>query len=157
METAAVVDVRVRPARAEDEASLARIYREASLSNPGDRDALLAHPEALRLSDDLISHVRTRVAVLRDGSVIGFAGTQPTGPSVAELDDLFVDPQWHRRGVGRALVRYIIKELSGEGVSRLEVTGNDHALEFYRSAGFVIDGRVETEFGAGSRLHVDIT
>ena len=36
--------IQVRDADPRDEAVLARIYREASLSNAGDREALLAHP-----------------------------------------------------------------------------------------------------------------
>jgi len=47
--------------------------------------------------------------------------------------------------------------LSGEGVTRLEVTANDHALDFYRAVGFVPDGRTETGFGAGTRMHLGIT
>ena len=42
--------VYVRDARANDEPTLARIFRRASLSNAGDREVLLADPEALTLS-----------------------------------------------------------------------------------------------------------
>ncbi len=31
---------------------------------------------------------------------------------------------------------------------------NDHALPFYESVGFVLEGRVETAFGRGSRMHL---
>jgi ribosomal protein S18 acetylase RimI-like enzyme len=151
-----VVQVHVRSPTSGDQASLARIYREASLANPADREALLAHPDALRLSDDLISGGRARVAADADGAVLGFASTRRTGIRLAELDDLFTDPQWQRCGVARALVRRVVEELSGEGVTRLEVTGNDHALEFYRAVGFVVDGRTETEYGTGLRMHLDI-
>ena len=43
----------VRDAAEGDEPALARIFRRASLSNADDRDVLLAHPEALTLSDDV--------------------------------------------------------------------------------------------------------
>jgi L-amino acid N-acyltransferase YncA len=80
--------VYVRDARADDEPALARIFRRASLSSAGDREALLADPEALTLSDDLVARGRTRVATFANGVVVGFASTRPTGRGVLELDDL---------------------------------------------------------------------
>ena len=92
--------LQVRHAAADDLPALARIFRAASLSNAGDRDALLAHPEALILSAELLAGGRTRVATDADGTVVGFAGTRPTGPGVLELDDLFVDPDADAHGGG---------------------------------------------------------
>jgi hypothetical protein len=65
----------VRDAHAHDEPALERIFRKASLSNAGDRDALLAHPEALTLPADVLARGRTLVATVADGSVVGFATT----------------------------------------------------------------------------------
>ena len=45
---------------------------EASVSNEGDRDALLAHPEALVLEGDGIAEGLTRVATNGD-YIVGFA------------------------------------------------------------------------------------
>ena len=42
-----------------------------------------------------------------------------------------------------------------QGLERIEVTANGHALDFYESVGFVLDGAVETAFGRGSRMHLD--
>jgi hypothetical protein len=36
------------------------------------------------------------------------------------------------------------------------VTANHHALAFYEKVGFVADGEVETRFGAGLRMHLDV-
>ena len=47
--------VYIRDARADDEPTLARIFQRASLSDAGDRGALLADPEALEISDDLVA------------------------------------------------------------------------------------------------------
>jgi ribosomal protein S18 acetylase RimI-like enzyme len=132
------------------------VFRRASLGNVGDREALLAHPQALQLSEDLVTRGRTRVATLPDDTVIGFASTTPSDPGSLELDDLFVDPDWQRRGVARLLVTNLISEAAGEGVTRLAVTANDHAMAFYRNAGFTIDGLVETQFGVGTRMHLDV-
>src|SRR3954467_8428790 len=92
----------VRAATAADEPAVAPIFRSASLSNDGDREVLLAHPEALVLPDGLLDRGRTRVATSPDGTVVGFAGTRPTERGVLELDDLFVDPRARRAGAARA-------------------------------------------------------
>jgi ribosomal protein S18 acetylase RimI-like enzyme len=147
--------IHVRDADPRDEAALARIFREASLSNVGDRDALLAHPEALTLSVDLASG-RTRVATDANGTVLGFATPRHTGPGVLELDDLFVDPKVMRKGVARHLILRIATEAEREYVARIDVTANMHAFGFYDAVGFVVGSLVDTEFGAGQRMHLDV-
>jgi ribosomal protein S18 acetylase RimI-like enzyme len=147
--------IQVRDADPRDETALARIFREASLSNAGDRDALLAHPEALTLSVDLVSG-RTRVATDADGAVLGFVTTRQTDPGVLELDDLFVDPTAMRRGVARHLILRIATEAEREDVARIDVTANMHAFGFYEAVGFVAGSQVDTEFGAGRRMHLDV-
>jgi GNAT superfamily N-acetyltransferase len=148
--------IRVRDAAAHDEPVLARIFREASLSNADDRDALLAHPETLSLSADVLARGRTRVATVADGTVVGFATTRPTDPGVLELDDLFVDPGAMRTGVARHLILRIATEAQGEGVARIDVTANPHARGFYDAVGFVLGPRVDTEFGPAQRMHLDV-
>ena len=148
--------LQVRDAAADDLPALARIFRAASLSNAGDRDALLAHPEALILSAEVLAGGRTRVATDADGTVVGFAGTRPTGRGVLELDDLFVDPDAMRTGVARRLIGRIAEEAEREGVVRIEVTANPHALGFYAAVGFVAGARVDTEFGSGLRMHLEV-
>jgi ribosomal protein S18 acetylase RimI-like enzyme len=147
--------VYVRDARADDEPTLARIFRRASLSNAGDREALLADPEALTLSDDLVARGRTRVATFANGVVVGFASTRPTGRGVLELDDLFVDPDAMRRGVARQLIRHIATEAAAEDVARIDVIANTHALGFYEAVGFIAGAPADTEFGPAQRMHLD--
>jgi ribosomal protein S18 acetylase RimI-like enzyme len=148
--------VHVRDARADDEPALARIFQRASLSNAGDRGALLADPEALEISDDLVARGRTRVATFANGVVVGFASTRPTDRGVLELDDLFVDPDAMRRGVARQLIRHIATEAATEDVVRIDVTANPHALGFYEAVGFVVGAPVDTRFGPAQRMHLDV-
>ena len=126
------------------------VYRSASLSNAGDRDNLLAHPEHLILGPDGLAEGRTYVAE-EDGTVVGFATWIEAG-GVVELEDLFVDPRWMRRGIATALVNRIAAVLRALGVERLEVTANPHAMGFYRAAGFIDCGVAETVFGTAPRI-----
>jgi GNAT superfamily N-acetyltransferase len=126
------------------------VYRSASLSNAGDRDNLLAHPEYLVLGPEGLAEGRTYIAE-EDGSLVGFATWIETA-GIFELEDLFVDPGWRRRGIAAALVNRITHVLRARGVRRLEVTANPHALEFYRAAGFIDCGVTDTAFGTAPRM-----
>ena len=98
---------------------------------------------------------RTYVAD-QDGSVVGFATWAETAGTM-ELEDLFVDPDYMRRGIATALVNCIAEVLRARGVERLEVTANPHALGFYRAAGFTDCGIAQTEFGAAPRMVLAIS
>jgi len=149
------VTVLIRDSVPADLDALRDVYRRSSLSNDGDRASLLAHPEVLEFPGPATGDGRTRVAVTGDGRLVGFATTLIAGDA-AELDDLFVDPGWMRRGIGRALVLDAIAIARDRGASRVEVTANPHALVFYESVGFAVDHEVQTRFGPGSRMHVDV-
>ncbi len=153
-----------------DLSACAVVYRRASLSNAGDRDNLLAHPEYLILGPEGLAEGRTYVAVAEeDGSVVGFAtwawaaqaGAIQTVETVetietVELEDLFVDPDRRRRGIATALVSHIVGVLRARGVRCLEVTANPHAEGFYSAAGFIDCGVAETVFGASPRKRLTI-
>ncbi len=130
------------------------VYRSASLSNPGDRDNLLAKPEYLILGPRGLAEGRTHVAE-EDGALVGFA-TWAEADGIFELEDLFVDPGWMRHGIATALVSRIVDVLRVRGAERLEVTANPHALGFYRAAGFLDCGIAETDFGAAPRMVLEL-
>jgi len=142
----------IRRADLADLDAIRAIFRAASLSNEGDRAALLAHPEVLEFPEDAVVDGRIRVAVDDDGTVVGFAGITPYADAW-ELDDLFVDPARMRRGVATALVRHLVAEAD---VPRIEVTANPHAMAFYRSVGFVDGGVAATRFGPAQRMRLSV-
>jgi GNAT superfamily N-acetyltransferase len=133
------------------------VYRRASLSNAGDRDNLLAHPEYLILGPEGLAEGRMYVAE-ENGSVVGFATwawADQAGGTI-ELEDLFVDPDWRRRGIATALVGHVVDVLRARGVRCLEVTANPHAEGFYAAAGFIDCGVAETAFGPSPRKRLTI-
>jgi ribosomal protein S18 acetylase RimI-like enzyme len=147
--------VRVRTAEPADLAALTDIFRRSSLSNERDRPNLLAHPEVLELCETSIAERRTRVATVRGGRIVGFVTTELVADAL-ELEDLFVDPDWMRRGIGRELIMDAMATARDRGIVRIVVTANPHARPFYDKAGFVYDGEAETRFGPAPRMHADV-
>ncbi len=50
---------------------------------------------------------------------------------------LFVDEAYHRRGIGRALMKYLTEYLLSEvGVSHVTVNSSPYGVEFYHKLGF---------------------
>ena len=150
--TAEAAAVEIRTAVAADLPALRRLFRRSSLSNDGDRELMLAHPELVGPTAEAVAEGRTRVAVAADGTILGFATGRPIDSGVIELEDLFVDPDSMRRGIGRRLVADVVARARREGVAQVEVTANPHADAFYRSVGFVYLGTTGTEFGPAARM-----
>jgi ribosomal protein S18 acetylase RimI-like enzyme len=138
------VSFTIRNARLTEMPELQGIYERASLSNEQDHGRLLDNPEWLVFTEDGVREGRTRVAADHRDSAVGFA-TYRIVDGIAELEDLFVDPAWMRRGVGAAMVRDISVKVHGLRFATLEVTANPHAMAFYEHLGFVATHMVATE------------
>jgi ribosomal-protein-alanine N-acetyltransferase len=72
-------------------------------------------------------------------SLIGYAGLARVGAD-AEIHTLAVDPAYHRRGVGRALLRAVLDRARGATVFLEVRTDNELAINLYRSEGFKVIG-----------------
>ena len=127
---------------------LESLQRRASLSNPGDRDALLANPDAIALPIEQIVEGCVFVAE-RNNVAVGFAAVVPRPDGGAELDALFVEPHFWKQGIGRRLVEHVADIARVRAATFLHVIGNPHAEGFYVSCGFLVSGTVETRFGVG--------
>jgi GNAT superfamily N-acetyltransferase len=145
-------DIVVRPARQAERSSLEALQWRASLANSGDRDALLANPDAIVLPVEHITDGHVFVAE-HDGVILGFAALLPRPDGNAELDGLFVEPSLWKRGVGRLLVEHCAGAARGRASRILHVVGNPQAEGFYTACGFRTTGTVETRFGAGLAMH----
>ncbi len=143
--------VHLRLARPADKAELEALQRRASLANPGDRQAILANPDAIQLPLDQITEGLVFVAEAA-GSILGFAAILLRDDGDVELDGLFVEPSFWRRGFGAALVSHCVETARSRGAKALQVIGNPHAVKFYRSCGFEILGIEATRFGSGLRM-----
>lgn len=138
----------VREALASEQKLLEALQWRASLGNPGDRQALLANPDAIELPIEQIEAGGVFVAEL-DGLVVGFAAILPREDGDSELDGLFVDPKAWRQGIGRALVDRCCMAARSAGATSLHVVGNPHAEGFYIACGLRKTGVAQTRFGVG--------
>lgn len=141
-------DVSIRVARSDEREMLESLQRRASLGNPGDRDALLANPDAIALPLEQIAAGAVFVAE-RNGLVAGFAAVVSRPDGGAELDALFVEPEFWKQGIGRRLVEHVADVARARAATCLHVVGNPHAEGFYRSCGFRVTGTIDTRFGVG--------
>lgn len=141
----------IRSAVACERAALEALQRRAALSNAGDREALLANPDAIELPPEQIAAGQVFVAE-RDGAIVGFACVLPRADNAAELDGLFVERNVWRQGIGRLLVDHGCAFARAHGAAALHVVGNIHAEGFYTACGFERIGTQMTRFGVGLLL-----
>lgn len=145
----------MRPAATVEREALEALQWRASLTNPEDQAALLAHPDAIHLPVEEIEAGRVLVAEV-DGTVAGFAAVQPHANGDLELDGLFVEPALFRRGVGRALIERCAALARDQGGEALHAIGNERAFAFYEACGFRFVEPRRTRFGPAVLLRRDL-
>lgn len=144
--------VSIRPYRPADRSRCAEIYMVAR------RAAFPWVPAEQFSTDDFIRDTaEEEIAVaefLSEGSgadVVGFVSVFLPGRFIHHL---YVDPGRHRIGVGRLLVRHAVGLRSGPW--RLKcVVANSAAMAFYRSEGWVEEGRGSDDLGPHAKLRRD--
>jgi predicted GNAT family N-acyltransferase len=76
------------------------------------------------------------LAIADDGTPIGCARLLPDG----HIGRMAVLPSWRGRGVGRALLVAAVSEARRHGLTRVRLSAQTHAADFYARAGFVAAG-----------------
>jgi len=138
----------IRTALPSEQRHLEELERRAGLANPGDREAILIHPEIIEVPLEQI--VSGDVFVLEaKGVVAGFASVKSRQDGDTDLDGLFVDPVMQRSGFGRLLVDYCAGIARARDSKALHVIGNPHAEDFYLACEFEQVGTTKTRFGPG--------
>jgi predicted GNAT family N-acyltransferase len=95
------------------------------------------HVEGIEL-DALDRDCLHAVAYDDSGSAIGTARLMPDG----QIGRMAVVKDWRRRGVGGELLDALIAEARKRGLSEVRLSAPLQALEFYRSQGFIPDGKI---------------
>ena len=120
------------------------------------RAQLAANPDAIEPPHRAIADGRVRVAADASGRLLGFSVVLPIRDGRCELDDLFVEPEWMRRGVGRLLVADLTARAATLGASHVDVIANPNALAFYERLGFETTGQASTRFGEAPRMSLEL-
>jgi ribosomal protein S18 acetylase RimI-like enzyme len=147
----------IRDARPDEALALESLHRRASEVWEEYRAQLAAHPDAIAPPHQAIAEGRVRVAVDASGHRLGFSVVLPVEAGRCELDDLFVEPEWMGRGVGRALVDDLSARAAAAGASHVDVVANPNALGFYSRLGFQITGQTSTRFGSAPRMTLELS
>ncbi|HKY80436.1 MAG TPA: acetyltransferase, partial [Sphingobium sp.] len=118
----------IRPARAADGARLFDIWRRAvdathDFLAPADRDSISAEVSAF------LPQAAAWLATDTDDQAVGFMLIDGT-----HMDALFIDPDWHGKGVGRSLVTHGL-ELHPALTTNVNEQ-NQGAVSFYERMGF---------------------
>jgi len=139
-----VADVQFRPVVPEDESALLRMMRNLAEQEPGAyffdepvvREVLRKFLESPDLGQAWVFFDReTPVGyiVLTFGYSFEYHGRD------SFIDELYIEPQYRRKGIGRRAMQFVEERARELGVNaiHLEVDqGNDPAAELYRRAGY---------------------
>ena len=100
--------------------------------------------------EDMIDRYLDRgvLTALYDGGLRAVCVVTEEGPGVFEIKNLAVEPAFHRRGYGRAMVEQVARDCRDAGGRQLLVGTGDSplTLPFYRACGFREHHRVPDFF-----------
>jgi L-amino acid N-acyltransferase YncA len=135
----------IRPAELHDIPAITRTYAHAVLHGtasfeiePPDEPEMTRRFEALRAGGF------PYLAVENDGAVVGYAYAGPYRPRPAYRftveDSVYIAPEAHARGIGRALLERLLTESEGRGYRQMIAVIGDSAnassIRLHESAGF---------------------
>ena len=134
--------ISLRPYLPADASLCAEIFRASiELSASDDysdeqRDAWAARADDTVAFGARLAGSLTLVALI-DGEPVGFASLRSEG----EIDMLYVDPRFGRRGVGAALIDALSRLASARGAERLTSEASDTARALFERQGFIAQRR----------------
>lgn len=71
--------------------------------------------------------------------LVGFARATSDHAFNATVWDVVVHPDYQGQGMGKALMRYTIRQLRREDISNITLFADAQVVDFYRRLGFVLD------------------
>ena len=107
------------------------------------------NPEMLQ---NAYAHSLKIYAAYVEEELVGIIRAVGDGFSVVFVQDLLVDPDYQRQGIGTALLKKIMEEYSGVYQLHLLTDNEEKTVAFYHSLGFAMD----TDMGcrAFSKYHI---
>ncbi|MBE9004951.1 GNAT family N-acetyltransferase [Fortiea sp. LEGE XX443] len=71
--------------------------------------------------------------------LIGFARATSDHAFNATIWDVVVHPDFQGKGLGKALMKYVLRKLRSEEISNVTLFADPHVVDFYRTMGFMSD------------------
>ena len=87
-----------------------------------------------------------------EGKALGFAAWSEIEPGIFKLHKLYVRTNQQGKGIGRALLEYIVTEIKKENATALRLNVNIHnspAINFYKKSGFTHYKDEDIDIGKG--------
>ncbi|HEV2417883.1 MAG TPA: GNAT family N-acetyltransferase [Terriglobia bacterium] len=137
--------INIRAAAPDDAALILQFIRELADYEKAPQEAVAAPEDILR--DGFSAHPKFRCIIAEwDGQPAGFAlffynySTWRGRPGIY-LEDVFVRPEFRKKGIGKALLAHLAQIAVREGCVRFEwqvLDWNTPAIEFYKSLGAAV-------------------
>ncbi len=144
-------DFTIRPGRKEDAAEAARLWMRSAEEHTSHDRVYETSPGAEKTMRRFLAEVANSgysflfVAVTGDRTVGFISGELRQGSPTflpktwASVDDVFVEPEYRNRGMGRALLQSVqawAQERGADGISLQVAAANSRGRKFYEKLGF---------------------
>jgi GNAT superfamily N-acetyltransferase len=144
-------DFTIRPGRREDAAEAARLWMQSAEEHTSHDRVYETSPGAEKTMRRFLADVAKSsysflfVAVVGDRTVGFISGELRQGSPTflpktwASVDDVFIEPEYRNRGMGRALLQSVhawAQERGADGISLQVAAANSRGRKFYEELGF---------------------
>ncbi len=143
----------MRPADGQDAVSLTDLALRSKAYWGYSAEFMAACRAELTFTPEQFAAPQTNCHICRENErPIAFYVLEKTGADIAELDALFVDPDYIGKGIGKMLIRHAKVQAAEIGVSTIVIQGDAHAERFYVALGAMPCGTRESGSIPGSQL-----
>lgn len=140
----------IRPATGDDAATITRLIRRSKASWGYDADLMAAFAPELQMTPADIA--RDHVEVLEHEGRLVAVYRLMRDRQLVWLEDLFVEPAEHGRGLGRFLFERACSVAQGWGFATLQVDSDPFAEGFYVAMGCRRVGMIDSDLVPGRQL-----
>ena len=147
--------MKVRPARTDEAETLTLLAVRATRNDGYDAETIGRIMPALESNPALLAGGQVFVAEDSTGALLGqVALRRSQWAGVVLLETIFVDPDHHRRGVGKLLFEFALEWARRTSSVAMMIFANPPAVPFYEKLGAITFGKVPFVFDANILLTV---
>lgn len=145
-----IVDIQIRRARVDEADALTKVAHAAKRHWQYPENWIELWKEDLTITNDFIANNEVYVALI-DDEIAGCCALVVNG-SVAELEHMWVKPDYMGSGVGRSLFLKIRERAAEFNLPIVELTADPNAEAFYKRMGATRVGEVRSEIEGQPRI-----